>query len=745
MSELRPFSLVRSGDQWARCSHDATFLDAASGTVELAWTSEADAALPSAIGVAGLAFDAHCRLLHCLPAAGRVERLRWAAIDPAAPAADQPAAVDLFAPAPPSAFGDFGSAPADAGLAEPRGLAIDGNDRLFIAETGADRILVFDLWEQRLLQHTALAAGARPTDLAAQGLRVLAVLAGTGQVVRLGARSTPVPVALPPGCTGPSRVALSPAGRLAVLATAGDAAARVWFTEAGWPDFAVPCATDLEWESEDVLVVARSPGADFLRMRVGRGLADVLSPLRARGYDGAGIVALPAQGSVAARRIGFWTAHGPRAAVAARVVYERRGRVTTYRLDSGSYQTEWGRVFLDACIPPGADVRLACISADDTDDAAEMPRSVPANLLQLTLRRPDLSPPMPPLDSVPGPGEVVQPLHRRESGRERPWTQLPADDPFETYEAPVIAGPGRYLWLVLELRGNTRVSPKLRCLRAEHPTHDYLRRLPRTFSRDPVAASFLQRYLAMFEGLLGETEARAVDRDLLLEPRTAPAEVLPWLASFLGLVLDERWAQAPAPAGQPPRDVRRDYIAQVAWLFRFRGTLPGLKRFIEIYTGVPVVILEHYRLRGLGSVVLGDADVPSANSVVGYGFRVGGEVGSEVATPISGSVADAFLTHAHRFTVIIPAALDAEQLSVVEQIVQVHRPAHTLFELCTVDAGMRLGIGLLLEVSSVVGRSGGFGRMQLGASALGRGSLLGRPAAGARLGSAALGTTLQVG
>ena len=745
MSELRPFALVRSGDQWARCSHDATFLDVASGVVELAWTSEADAAVPSPAGVAGLAFDAHCRLLHALPAAGRVERLRWAAIDPAAPAGDQPAAVDLFADAPPPSFGDFGPTATETGLLEPRGLAVDANDRLFVAETAADDILVFDLWEQRLLQRTAVAAGARPTDLAAQGSQVLAVLAAAAQVVRLGARSTPVPVPLPPGCTAPSRVALSPGGQVAVLAAAGTATARVWFTAAGWPDFAVPCATDLEWESEDVLVIARSPGADFLRMRVGRGLADGLSPLRARGYDGAGIVALPASGIVAARRIGFWTARGPRAAVAARVVYERRGRVTTYRLDSGNWQTEWGRVFVDACIPPGAEVRMACLTADDTEGGPEFPRSAPANLVQLTLRRPDLSPPMPPLADVPGPGAVVQPLHRRESGRERPWTQPGAGDPFETYEAPVIAGPGRYLWLTLELRGNTRVSPKLRCVRAEHPVHDYLRRLPRTFARDAAAAAFLQRYLAMFEGLLGETEARAVDRDLLLEPRTAPPEVLPWLASFLGLVLDERWAQAPAPAGQPPLDVRREYIAQAAWLFRFRGTLPGLKRFIEIYTRVPVVILEHYRLRGLGAVVLGDADVAAANSVVGYGFRVGGEVGTEVETPISGSVADAFRTHAHRFTVIIPAALDAEQVGVVERILQVHRPAHTLFDLCTVDAGMRLGIGLLLEVSSVIGRSGGFGRVQLGASALGRTSLLGRPAAGGRLGSAALGAAMQVG
>ena len=748
MSERRPFALLRSGDQWLRCSHDATYLDLTSGIVELAWhttTASVEGDAP-ALG-AGLAFDSGCRLLHSLPDAGRVERLLWAAFDPAAAVVEQPVPVDLFEAGATPALGDFHVALPAAPLAEPRGLAVDANDRLFVAETGADRILVYDLWDERLLQRTQLAAGARPSDLAVHGLQVYAVLSGTHQVVRLAARTVPVAIDLPPGCTQPSRIAIAPGGQVAILADAGAAAAHVWFVDARYPDFDAPHASDLEWESDTVLVVARQPGADFLRLRVEAGLSDLLPPLRARGYDGLGIVVLPSLGSAAnaARRIGYWTALGPRAAVAARLVYQPLGRLTTFRLDSGAYQTEWGRLFIDACIPAGTSLRVHCIALDETDDAPAMPRVAPSNVTVVTLRRPDLSPPMPPLALLPAAGQPLQPLHRRESGRELPWTQPQASDPFVTYEAPVIAAPGRYLWLTLELRGDTRVSPKVKCLRAEHPAHDYLRRLPRTFAREPAAAGFLQRYLAMFEGFLGETEARAVDRDLLLDPRDAPDEVLPWLASFVGLVLDERWANAPSPAGQPPADVRRQYIEEAVWLFRYRGTLPGLKRFIEIYTGIAVVIVEHYRLRGLGVTVLGGSDAAAASSVVGVGFRVGGAVASEVAAPIAGSVQDAFRTHAHRFTVIIASALSAEQLEVVRHIITLHRPAHTLFDICTVDAGMRVGHGLLLEISSVIGRSGGFVSLQLGGGTLGRGTIVGRPAAGGRFGSAGLGRSLQVG
>src|SRR4029453_19626488 len=104
-----------------------------------------------------------------------------------------------------------------------------------------------------------------------------------------------------------------------------------------------------------------------------------------------------------------------------------------------------------------------------------------AKLQHVPVRGPDCSPPMPPGIDEPGPGEVTQPLHLKESGRELPWTEIAASDFFDTYEAPLTAGPGRYLWITLELRGNTRVSPKGPSIPREHPSHDYLRPLPATF------------------------------------------------------------------------------------------------------------------------------------------------------------------------------------------------------------------------------------------------------------------------
>jgi phage tail-like protein len=746
--------LVRTGDQWIRCSFDNTFLDYDAGVVELEWTTTtADSTQPAPTIGAGLAFDNECRLYHSRPSDGRIERMLWRATDPLGVVADQPPPVNLIADAERVPLGDFTRIDPAAALREPRGLTVDVNDRLFVAETGGDRILVYDLWSDRLLRQVAL-PGARPTDLAVHGNDVYAVLAGGKRIVRLTARAGPEPFDLPAGCTEPSRVAVSSGGRLAILEKAGTPAARVSFGDSTFPSFPQAQATDIEWESESVLVVARQPGADFMRYTVGPGELVLRSRLRARGYDGLGIVATPDLGdrrdgpSAPARRIGYWTANGFRMAVAARTVFERLGRVTTFRLDSGTYQTVWGRLFLDACVPSGAALRVHYIALDEAEDETPMLRVPPANVQHVTVRRPDLSAPMPPLIATPVLGKVEQLMHLRESGRELPWTQIPSDDYFDTYEAPITTGPGRYLWVTLELRGNTRVSPKVRSLRAEYPTHDYVRRLPNTFSRDARAASFLRQYLAMFEGFLGETEARGVDRDLLLDPRSTPDECLPWLASFVGLVLDERWSTAPSLQRSSARgtvDVRRQMITEAVWLFRNRGTLPGLKRFIEIYTGVAVIIVEHYRMRGIGAAVVGDEGAAFSSSVVGVGLRIGGAIGTETAAPLDGRVDDAFRTHAHRFTVIIPSALTEEQLAVVRHIIDVHRPAHTLFDACTVGAGMRVGRGLLLEVSSVIGRTGGFSPFQTGNGAIGRGNTIGRPAEGGVLGTIRVGRDTRVG
>jgi phage tail-like protein len=660
-----------------------------------------------------------------------------------------PLPVDLFQTEIDETLGDFiPLAAKPTGLDQPRAVAVDQDERLFIAEAGARRILIYDLWSNRLLRQVQLAA--EPVDLVAHGRKVYALLASPPGLIELSARSGLRTLAWPMEITAPARFALSPKGELFILEHAGTVQARI--VKYNDPQEVVPVAfaTDLDFQTGDptlahsctgqnyVLVVARRQGEDFVRFCVGENKPAGLPPLTARGYDGLGIVRVPDG------RIGFWSAGSFRHAVAARLRYLPNGSVTTFRLDSGEFHTIWGRLFLDACIPKDTQIVVRCVTADEPPDEATPLPSPPANTGAVAPHV-DLSPPLPPPSLARQlKNAAAQSLHRRETGCELPWVRPAEDDAFETYEAPVIAEPGRYLWVLIELSGNTRATPRLKSLRAEYPTHDYLRRLPQTFSRDEGVASFLGRYLATFEGQFGELEAKADARATLLDPRSAPAEILPWLASFLGLMLDERMARAPRP-GQRIEDVRRVLIAEATWLFRFRGTVPGLRRFVELYLGVETILIEKFRLRGLGAALLSDAAGLSSNSILGAGFRVGGAIGEDETQLLSGSIADAFETHAHRFALIIPASVTSEQLDVVKQILELHRPAHTLVEVCTVAAGMRVGRGLHVELTSIIGRSGGFTQLQLGSATLGRGSILGRPDAGTVIGGSRLGEDSRVG
>jgi phage tail-like protein len=706
----RRIAPVVGAPDWRRCTRTGTvvdpvtedlLLDHVAGAAAEPWPPQDHGPEP-----AGLAFD-RGHLYHGAPERGQIERAPW----PRRPGAGP---VDLLgAPQPPTGTpaGAAGFVAVDATPGRPlraRALATDPDEHLFVLDGAAGVVAVVDLADGRLLRTVTLAWA--PVDLAAIGGSVLVATASRRHpLVTLDAVGTPREVPLEPGVLAgvppaavPSRVAVAPGGAVWLLLRDGVDAWIVPVSGAALRrPIAVAGATDVAIDGDDRVVAAGPAGGALRTWTVVDGAAVEGVPLLAARYDGRGVVRTPDG------RIGYWNGTALRVAAAARLAFLPDGRADTYSLDSLSYGQAWGRVFVEACVPPGTHLTVAFATSDDLPEGAAAP--------------------VPPPDGAAADLSRAQRLHRRETGRELPWAPLAPQDRYEVYEAPVSAQPGRYLWVRLGLSGSSRATPRIRALRAEFPSHDLLRKLPRTFSRDPAAASFLRRYLAMVDGLLGDIERRAVERDLLLDPRGAPVELLPWLASLIGLTLDARW----------PAAARRTLLAEAVCLYRRRGTVPGLRRLLEIYLQCPVVILEEFRLRGTGGALVGGdtGDPGPASAVVGSTLRVGGDVEPRPDAP----PADAFRTHAHRFSVLVARDLDADQLAVVQDLLDGHRPAHTVVGVCTVGAGMRVGVSLHLAVSTIVGPSSGFTPAVVGASAPGPGTVLGHGRAGIRAGSARLG------
>jgi phage tail-like protein len=721
MDADRGLSRLAHPDQWTRCRHFSTaLLDG--GGVELTWSdappparSARPAPDPCATGPAGpggLAFDRWCRAYRSRPDRGRVEVL-----------GDGSAA----------AVTDAAASPQPGILRVPRGLAVDGGQRLYVAEAGAGAVHVVDLWSQRLRRRVLVRSRRhprrRPADVAATCCGAVVLLLDPAGLVRVEGRRGPLagpPLVRPRGAARlrPRRVAAAGSEVVLLWSSTGTDPAVVAAAD-GTVLVTVDGATDLDVAPDGVLVVARGAGQSFRRFRDDGGWSEI-EPLGARDYDG-GAIAVAPDG-----RVAFTTGGGFGWTSGAHVSYAPAGQVTSYRLDSATYRTRWGRVFLDACIPPGTSVAVRFLTTDEDEVDDPLPPAPPARGAR-TVRSPELTPPLPSRARL-AEDPPSFPLHRRATGREWPWAQIAADDAFETYEAPVSAPPGRYLWVILELTGTDRSTPRVRELRVERPGHRLLGQLPRAWSRQELDADFLQRFLAPSEGMLHELDERAARRDLLLDPATTPQEALGFLAGVVGTALDRRWPEA----------ARRALVAEAFPLFRIRGTRACLERIVELYLGRAVHVVENWRLRGLGGAVLGTSPAAVRAPAVGGAASTSGGLGRfTVGGVLPGD--DGYTATAHRFTLLVRGELSGEQRDVVADIVERHKPAHTEGVICELGAGMRIGRQLHTGVTSFVGPGGAWAPAVVGQVLVGGDGVVGLPAVGSRLGEASTAGKVRVG
>jgi phage tail-like protein len=168
----------------------------------------------------------------------------------------------------------------------------------------------------------------------------------------------------------------------------------------------------------------------------------------------------------------------------------------------------------------------------------------------------------------------------------------------------------------------------------------YLAYLPAPFQGDP----FLARFLLIFETILDSVERSIDNVAYAFDPRLAPAELLPWLASWVGLELDENW----------PLPQQRQLILWAATLYRWRGTRRGLREHLRLYTGRTPLIVEGFDGMRVGQ-----------DAVLGLNTTIGG------ATP-----------RQHWITVTVlsdqPENLDER---ILRQIIEIEKPAHVGYTL----------------------------------------------------------------
>lgn len=93
---------------------------------------------------------------------------------------------------------------------------------------------------------------------------------------------------------------------------------------------------------------------------------------------------------------------------------------------------------------------------------------------------------------------------------------------------------------------------------------------------------FLDGFLRIFESIWSPLDRQIDQLHNYFDPRMTPVDLLPWLGTWVDLVLDENW---PAPR-------RRLLIEHAADLYRRRGTAGALRDYLAIYAGAPPEIVE---------------------------------------------------------------------------------------------------------------------------------------------------------
>ena len=198
----------------------------------------------------------------------------------------------------------------------------------------------------------------------------------------------------------------------------------------------------------------------------------------------------------------------------------------------------------------------------------------------------------------PGPpaGEVVAlPMGTSEGLRPLPQV-LP---PEVAAKLPQLATPIQPAPVVQRLRGNVLQRVR-RTMPGTQDVSSYLQYLPPLYHDD----DFMGRFLMIFESILDPVERTIDSINYYFDPRLVPEALLPWLASWVDVVLNEKW----------PIERRRELVSRAADLYRWRGTRRGLSEYLRIYTGVEPTIEEP------GTEARGSAELPD------YVFRVTLEV-----------------------------------------------------------------------------------------------------------------------
>jgi len=436
--------------------------------------------------------------------------------------------------------------------------------------------------------------------------------------------------------------------------------------------------------------------------------------------------------------------------------YAKAAAVRLPIIDAEQEPFIWHRLYIEAHLPQDCGLTLHVAAGSDKDALDRLPRhamhahhfGVVQQKVNRQLSNPD--------DSGTTPQGVWLDLDS-----ERPWLASATGREREVNRCGLFSVlvqkssgavrriQGRYVRIDIELCGSGQATPRVYAVRLWGSRNGWRDRyLPDHLSTDTgeysAGSDFMDRYLSLFESVLTPLEDQIAHSYRLTRPDTAPADILDWLADWIGADLDAAL----------PDTAKRQLLEQAVGLWRRRGTLPALQRMLDIVTegGIrrgDLVVLEHFQLRRTFSTLLGldlsDDSNPltpfaraSGNSHLGGTFFLGAEdqkaffalfkpellndplTSAEERDAALTALAEFFDQHAHTVTVIVHAAFDDAARSLVSRVLEREVPAHVGVQLVDGPGSLVLALSSMVGIDTRLGGEPAKQELLLGDSQIGQ-------------------------
>ena len=228
---------------------------------------------------------------------------------------------------------------------------------------------------------------------------------------------------------------------------------------------------------------------------------------------------------------------------------------------------------------------------------------------------------------------------------------------------------GRYLWFRIRFVTQSGHSPYITKIKLIFPKNTWLQYLPDIYQENGESASFVERYLGMFQSLYQDmTEAiRNVPQYLDADVVTGP--FLEWLTSWISVEDSYLWNE----------EQLRYLLQHGIELYHKRGTVQYLEEMVRLYTGRTPFIVEQHELE-------------SYLDQSGYAEKLRILYGADSYT----------------FTVIVDCEkqMSNRDYQVLTRIIEQAKPAHMESNIIVLEPYIFLDQHSYLGINSVLGRYG---------------------------------------